>query len=123
MLSQEQMSEGAKETETGREKLKRTDLLEARTSCSGSGTGRGNGAAQLTPTQMMSLNAIEREGRLGERKRKMDTAMMQALFHLTQRLTKNTEECLVETLARASPAEQPLARQPLLTRSVPKGAS
>jgi len=48
--------------------------------------------------------------------------MMRALFHLTQPLTKNMEECL-ETLAKASPAEQPLARQPLLTRSVPKGAS
>jgi hypothetical protein len=122
MPSQEQMSEGARETETGREKLKRTDLMEARTSCSGSGTGRGNGAAQLTPTQMMSLNTIEREGHLSERERKMDTDRMRALFHLTQPLTKNMEECL-ETLAKASPAEQPLARQPLLTRSVPKGAS
>lgn len=122
MLSQEQMSEGARETETVREKLKRTDLMEARTSCSGSGTGRGIGAVQLTPTQMMSLNAREREGRLSERERKMDTDMMRALFHLTQPLTKNMEECL-ETLAKASPAEQPLARQPLLTRSVPKGAS
>jgi hypothetical protein len=112
MQSQEQMSEGARETETGREKSKRTDLLEALTSCSWSGTRRGNSAARLTPTQMLSLNAIERE-------RKMDTAMMRALFHLTQRLTKNTEECL-EMLA--SPAEKPLARQPLLTRSVPTGA-